>query len=59
MVCLPAYALGGRPDLPRPGKWAFVLALALPVIAAAPVVLLLLSQGHPLVRFPPIEASQG
>ena len=55
MVWLPAYALPGKPALPRPRPWHYLLALILPIACAIPVALIVMRL-HPMsVHFPPIK----
>jgi hypothetical protein len=55
MVYLPACATPPERDARKPGVWACLLALALPILAAIPVALIILALNPPQHAFAPIR----
>ena len=55
MVYLPACAIPPERDARKPGVWACLLALVLPILAAIPVALIILAINPPQHAFAPIR----
>jgi hypothetical protein len=55
MVYLPACAIQPERDVRKPGVWACLLALVLPILAAIPVALVILALNPPQHAFAPVR----